>query len=461
MMTTNQLYAKFQECTGVSTDTRRITPGCLFVALKGPTFDGNQFAGQALTAGARYAIVDDPAVAAQHPGQCLLVEDGLTALQDLARHHRQTLTIPVIGLTGSNGKTTTKELIAGVLSKKYRTYATIGNLNNHIGVPLTLLSVNEQYEMAVVEMGANHQKEIELLCSIAQPTHGLITNVGKAHLEGFGGLMGVRKGKGELYDYLIQHHKTVFINSRDKTLMAMYRERLKNIHADSAQPESPFAEAIFYSPTEIAPADVTATDTQEETLTATSIELLQESPVVVYRATNGQEITTHLPGRYNFENMAAALAIGDYFGVPLQEANHAVADYNPTNNRSQVITKGTNTVLLDAYNANPSSMTVAIRQFAAMPVTRKMVILGDMYELGQESEAEHAALGQLIADSQFDVVILAGKDIRHALGSLPKAYYFPDKFSLHNWLMDNPMTDTSVLVKGSRGMSLETVVPFI
>ena len=464
MLTTDQLYAKFLECTGVSTDTRRITPDCLFVALKGPTFDGNLFAGQALDAGARYAFVDSPEIADQHPGQCLLVADGLTALQALARHHRHTLTIPVIGLTGSNGKTTTKELIAGVLSKKYRTYATIGNLNNHIGVPLTIIAINEQHEMAVVEMGANHQKEIEFLCTIAQPTHGLITNVGKAHLEGFGGIEGVREGKGELYEYLIHNARTVFVNSRDKTLMAMYRERLKTFHANPAHAGRPFAKAVFYSPiiaSDNAQTEVSAGETDTETSPATSVELRQESPVVAYRAANGQTITTHLPGRYNFENMAAALAIGDYFGVPPQEANHTIADYNPTNNRSQVINKGTNTVLLDAYNANPSSMSVAIRQFATMPAPRKMVILGDMYELGNESEAEHAALGKLIADSGFDVVILAGKDIRHALGNLPKAYYFPDKFSLHNWLMDNPMTDTYVLVKGSRGMSLETVVPFI
>jgi UDP-N-acetylmuramoyl-tripeptide--D-alanyl-D-alanine ligase len=450
-LSTDQLYPKFLECTGVSTDTRRITPDCLFVALKGPSFDGNQFAEQALAAGARYALVDDPAVAAQDLNRCLLVSDGLTALQDLARHHRKTLTIPIIGLTGSNGKTTTKELIAAVLSKKYRTYATIGNLNNHIGVPLTILALTEQYELAVVEMGANHQQEIALLCSIAQPTHGLITNVGKAHLEGFGGLEGVRKGKGELYDYLIEQGKTVFINSRDKTLMAMYRERLKK-----ARPETIFAEAIFYPAVDSAASSAGAVDSPAEPM-----ELIQESPVIVFRDTTGREITTHLPGQYNFENMLAALAIGDYFGVSPQEASHAVADYNPSNNRSQVITKGTNTVLLDAYNANPSSMAAAIRQFAATPAKRKAVILGDMYELGNESEAEHAALGKLIADSKFDLVILAGKDIHHALGYLPKAYYFPDKFSLHNWIMDNPMTDTYVLVKGSRGMSLESVVPFI
>lgn len=454
MLSTEQLYHKFLECTGVSTDTRRITPNCLFVALKGANFDGNQFAEQALASGARYVLVDDPAIVSRNsgmvdPSRYCLVPDSLLALQDLARYHRQTLTFPVIGLTGSNGKTTTKELVAGVLSKNYRTYATVGNLNNHIGVPLTLLALNEQHEMAVVEMGANHQKEIALLCSIAQPTHGLITNVGKAHLEGFGGIEGVRKGKGELYNYLLQNRKTVFINSRDKVLTAMYRERLKaqpldtpSVQSDPAHPgPASSGPAIFY------PGEL--------------MELLQESPVVVYRDAAGQEVTTHLPGRYNFENMLAALAIGDYFGVAREEANRAVADYNPTNNRSQVITKGTNTVLLDAYNANPSSMAAAIQQFAAMPAQRKVVILGDMYELGNESEAEHTALGKLIAEGRFDLVILAGKDMHFALGALPKAYYFPDKFSLHNWLMDNPMTNTHILVKGSRGMSLESVVQFL
>lgn len=442
MLPTEQLYAKFLECTGVSTDTRRITPDCLFVALKGDHFDGNTFAEQALASGARYALVDDPDVARRvGPGRCLLVPDSLLALQDLARHHRQTFTFPVVGLTGSNGKTTTKELIAAVLSKKYRVYATQGNLNNHIGVPLTLLAITDQHDIAVIEMGANHQKEIELLSTICQPTHGLITNVGKAHLEGFGGIAGVRKGKGELYDYLAQNGRTVFINSRDTTLTAMYRERLKTLRQ-----EKTFAEAIFYP----------AVDSAGE-----PVELVQESPVVVYRDSAGHTVTTHLPGRHNFENMLAALAIGQYFGVSDADADRAVADYNPTNNRSQVIVKGTNTILLDAYNANPSSMAAAIRQFAATPAHRKVVILGDMYELGDESEAEHAALGKLIADCRFDVVILAGQDMKYALGSLPGAYYIPDKFSLHNWLMDHPMTDTHILVKGSRGMSLESVVPFL
>jgi UDP-N-acetylmuramoyl-tripeptide--D-alanyl-D-alanine ligase len=438
MVSTPALYDKFLECTGVSTDTRRIAPDSLFVALKGDSFDGNKFAERALAAGAKYALVDDVAVAKQD-SRCLLVKNGLLALQDLARHHRQTLTIPVIGLSGSNGKTTTKELIAAVLSTRFHTYATVGNLNNHIGVPLTILSIRNDdavsaYEMAVVEMGANHQREIDLLCTIAQPTHGLLTNVGKAHLEGFGGIAGVRKGKGELYDYLAQTGGTVFINSRDKVLMAMYRERLKTVRS-----EDTFAQVIFY------PGD--------------SIELLSESPVI-YRDSTGETVT-HLPGQYNFDNMLAAMAVGHQFGVTAEEANRAIANYNPTNNRSQLIQKGSNTILLDAYNANPSSMAAAVRQFAATPAKRKVVILGDMYELGDESETEHAALGKLIADGHFDLVILAGKDMKYALASLPKAYYFPDKFSLHNWLMDHPTTDTHFLIKGSRGMGLESVMPFI
>ncbi|MCY7356306.1 MAG: UDP-N-acetylmuramoyl-tripeptide--D-alanyl-D-alanine ligase [Rudanella sp.] len=429
MIAIPNLYEKFLECSGVSTDTRQITPDCLFVALKGSSFNANHFAVEALAKGARYCLVDDPAVAKQNE-RCLLVPDALTALQDLARHHRQTLNIPVVGLTGSNGKTTTKELISSVLSKKYALYATWGNLNNHIGVPLTVLSLNEQHELAVVEMGANHQEEIALLSSICQPTHGLITNIGKAHLEGFGGIAGVRKGKGELFDFLASSGGTVFVNASDPVLMDMYRER------------EGFGPVVFY-------------------LDNATPKLILESPVVVYHAAEGHEITTHLPGRYNFLNMAAALAIGDHFGVSPDEANHAIANYNPTNNRSQMLAKGTNTVLLDAYNANPSSMAAALWQFMKQPAQRKMVILGDMYELGDESPAEHAALGQLIAQGNFDVVILAGKDMKFALDYLPQAYYFPDKFSLHNWIADNPMQDTHILIKGSRGMGLESVVPFI
>jgi UDP-N-acetylmuramoyl-tripeptide--D-alanyl-D-alanine ligase len=430
MLTTSQLYEKYQTCTTVSTDTRQIAPGCLFVALRGDRFDGNTFALQALEAGAAYALVSDAAVAAQD-ARCLLVADTLVALQDLARHHRRTFTFPVVGLTGSNGKTTTKELIAAVLAKRYAVEATHGNLNNHIGVPLSLLRIDPaRCTMAVIEMGANHQREIALLSSICQPSHGLITNIGKAHLEGFGGLAGVRIGKGELYDFLAATGGTVFVNAQNETLMAMHAER------------TGFGETVFYLQNNVP-------------------ELLTESPVGTYRAASGAVVQTHLPGRYNFENVAAALAIGAHFGVSEAEANAAVADYNPTNNRSQVVQKGTNTVLLDAYNANPSSMAAAVEQFGQMAAARKMVILGDMYELGDDSAAEHAALGTLVAAQGFDVVLLAGKDMHHALPALPKAYYFPDKFSLHNWIADNPMQHTHILIKGSRGMGLESVVPFI
>jgi UDP-N-acetylmuramoyl-tripeptide--D-alanyl-D-alanine ligase len=427
-MTISQLYDCFLACNGVSTDTRQITEDCLFVALRGDKFDGNQYAKEALEKGAKYAIVDNSDFAVDN--RYLLVDNSLEALQQLAHYHRKQLNIPIVGLTGSNGKTTTKELIAVVLNKKYKTYATKGNLNNHIGVPLTLLAIDRSYEIAVVEMGANHQKEIELLCSIAEPTHGLITNIGKAHLEGFGGIEGVRKGKGELYDWLVDSRGTVFVNAVNPTLSEMAQERN-------------FTESVMYL------------------LDSDTLQMLESSPFVSYQDTQGNIIQTHLTGRYNFENIAAALAIGEYFGVSTYEANQAVADYNPTNNRSQIIQKGTNTIIMDAYNANPSSMAAAIENFGKLKAERKMVILGDMLELGEESPEEHLALGKLVAQQKFDTVILAGKLMQDALPALPKAYYFPDKFSLHNWIVDHPQQDTYVLIKGSRGMGLETVVPYL
>ena len=430
--TTAELYQIYLSHRTVSTDTRKIEPGCLFFALKGDKFDGNLFAAEALQKGAAYVVVDNPEVVQDE--RYVLVDDVLLALQDLARHHRRTFGFPVIGLTGSNGKTTTKELIAAVLSMKFRTYATRGNLNNHIGVPLTLLAIDpDRYEMAVVEMGANHQREIALLSSIAEPSHGLITNIGKAHLEGFGGIEGVRKGKGELYDFLSKKKRTVFVNAQNEVLMEMISQR----HA--------FKEIVFY----------------RSENGAVNPTLLEDTPRVVYKGNNGKTVTTHLPGIYNFDNICAALAIGIHLGVEEVDAHEAIANYQPDNNRSQVVQKGSNTIILDAYNANPSSMAAAIQNFTQLKAHRKMVILGDMLELGDETEAEHLALGQLVAQGGFDVVILAGKLMAHALPPLPKAYYFPDKFSLHNWIMDNPQQDTHILIKGSRGMGLETVVQFI
>lgn len=431
-ITLEKLYKIYLKNPVVSTDTRKIEPGSLFFALKGEKFDGNAFAKNALESGAAYAVVDDPAVVEDK--RFLVVEDVLTTLQNLAKHHRSTWEIPVVALTGSNGKTTTKELIASVLARKYRTYATRGNLNNHIGVPLTILAVNPQeYDMVVVEMGANHQEEIAALCTIAQPTHGLITNIGKAHLEGFGGVAGIIKGKGELYTYLSKKKRVVFVNTQDDTLMEMVSKK----HS--------FGEIVFYC-SENAPVNPT---------------LLEDVPFVTYENQEKQAIVTHLPGRHNFDNICAALAIGHYFGVPGDDAHRAISEYQPDNNRSQVFHKGSNTITLDAYNANPSSMAVAIDHLMKSKALRKMAILGDMLELGQESEAEHLALGKMLAECNFDLVVLTGPLMQHALPALPQAYYIPDKFSLHNWIMDHPQADTHILIKGSRGMGLESVVQFL
>ncbi len=431
-ITLEVLYKIYLKNPIISTDTRKIETGSLFFGLKGEKFDGNAFAKDALAAGAAYAVVDDPKVVEDK--RFLLVEDALSTLQNLAKHHRSTWNIPVVALTGSNGKTTTKELIATVLSKRYRTYATQGNLNNHIGVPLTILAVNpSDYDMVVVEMGANHQEEIALLCTIAQPTHGLITNIGKAHLEGFGGLAGVKKGKGELYAYLSKKKRVVFVNAQNDTLMEMVSKR----HS--------FGEIVFFCSENSAVNPV----------------LVDEVPFVTYENQEKQAIVTHLPGRHNFDNICAALAIGHYFGVPGDGAHLAISDYQPDNNRSQVFYKGSNTITLDAYNANPSSMEAAVDHLLKSSATRKMVILGDMLELGNDSEAEHLALGKMLADCNFDLVILTGPLMQHALPALPQAYYIPDKFSLHNWIMDHPQDDTHILIKGSRGMGLESVVQFL
>jgi UDP-N-acetylmuramoyl-tripeptide--D-alanyl-D-alanine ligase len=428
-VTTEDLYPIYQQHPIVCTDTRQITPGCLFFGLKGAQFDGNQYAQEALSKGAAFAIVDDESVAIGK--QFLRVENVLESLQDLARHHRKTFTFPVIALTGSNGKTTTKELVSSVLSMKYNTFHTDGNKNNHIGVPLTLLAIDPtKHEMAVVEMGANHQGEIALLCTIAMPNFGLITNIGKAHLEGFGGLKGVMKGKGELLDYLSKKQGKVFVNVENDTVMELVSKRRA------------FGEIIFYR-SENSPVNPV---------------LIQDSPVVIFKGNSEKVVTTHLPGTYNFDNICAALAIGNYFEVEDADAYEAIANYIPDNNRSQIIKKGSNTVLLDAYNANPSSMAAAIENFHKMDAPKKVVILGDMLELGTESEIEHLALGELIARYHFDTVILCGHDMKYALPALPKAYYIPDKFSLHNWIMDNPLEHTHILIKGSRGMALETVL---
>jgi UDP-N-acetylmuramoyl-tripeptide--D-alanyl-D-alanine ligase len=425
----DKLYRKFQTCTTVSTDTRKIDAGCLFFALKGPNFNGNSFAREALEKGARFVVVDEPAFALNDEDY-MLVDDSLRALQALANHHRRTLQMPVVGITGSNGKTTTKELISAVLGQKYRTYATRGNLNNHIGVPLTILSIGNDVQMAVIEMGANKIGDIRELVSICEPTHGLITNIGRAHLEGFGGIGGVKRGKGELFDFLQDHKGVVFVNSGNETLLPMARQLGK--------PVTYPAYGDYFQ-----------------------CELLEASPQVVYRDESGETVVTQLAGAHNFENIAAALCIGKYFGVPASQANEAIRNYVSANNRSQVVTKGSNTIYLDAYNANPTSMQASLEHFMTIRAAKKAVVIGDMYELGEDSAAEHRRIGEVVAKGNFDFVLLCGKYMQNAVAANPKAYYFIDKFSLNNWLTDHTFENTHILIKGSRGMSMETIVSLL
>ncbi|WP_026462008.1 UDP-N-acetylmuramoyl-tripeptide--D-alanyl-D-alanine ligase [Adhaeribacter aquaticus] len=421
------LYQKYLQCQYVSTDSRAEQNNSLFFALNGPNFKGARFAEQALAKGALYAVIDDATYATD---RCIVVEDTLQALQDLARYHRQKLTIPVIGITGSNGKTTTKELTNAVLSQKYNTLYTKGNLNNHIGVPITVLSIKPEHNMAIIEMGANHLNEIAQLCSIALPTHGLITNIGKAHLEGFGSFEGVARAKSELYLHLDNHQGLVFINSQNEHLMRMAR-RIQN------KVMYPATQDFFHC------------------------EFLEASPFVIYKSENGATVTTQIIGEYNFENIAAASCVGKYFEVPIEKINEAVAGYTPSNNRSQVVQKGSNTILLDAYNANPSSMSASVTNFAKAKANKKVVILGDMFELGPDSVEEHEKLGQLAAASGFDQVILCGKEMQAAAAQHPEFIYFQNRDKLQEWLQTNPIQNASILVKGSRGMGLENLVELL
>jgi UDP-N-acetylmuramoyl-tripeptide--D-alanyl-D-alanine ligase len=423
----SSLLAHFQSSTGVCTDTRKIQKGNMFFALKGPNFNANALAEEALAKGASCAVIDDPSY--ETGANTLLVSDGLKALQDLATAYRNTLTIPIIGLTGSNGKTTTKELIFSVLSQQFHCFATSGNLNNHIGVPLSILSILPEHEIAVIEMGANKQGDIKELVDIAQPTHSLITNIGKAHLEGFGGETGVIKGKGELFDFVSTHGGIVFLPKEKNIVHQMSEERqIKDvILANSAMPTH----------------------------------LLEAKPYIRFTCADNTVVQSHLPGIYNFENIQMAIAVGKHFGLSDAQCKEGIATYQPTNHRSQYIKIGSNQVLMDAYNANPSSMQAAISHFAETDNAPKMLILGDMFELGDLSAAEHEALGKLIASFSFEKVLLIGEHMQHALTHLPKAFYFPDKFGLHNWLQDNPIKSSYLLVKGSRGIQLESVLPFL
>lgn len=420
-----QLYKKYQECTGVSTDTRKIEEGSLFFALKGPNFNANKLADEALEKGAKYVVIDEEDF--KKDERYILVDNALVALQQLANHHRRQFDIPFIGITGSNGKTTTKELIREVLAQKYKVHATEGNFNNHIGVPLTLLAMDMSVEIAIIEMGANKLGDIAELCNIAEPTHGIITNIGKAHVGNFGGFDNIIRTKSELYQHLIQHDGQVWINSNEEILTNMSKR---------------FSAPLFYP-------------NKGDYYHA---ELLDASPFVKFKTNNGEEIQSQIVGAYNFDNIATALCIGKYFDVEASGANAAVAKYVPSNNRSQIIKRGSNTIIMDAYNANPSSMEVAIDNLGKMKGDKKIAILGDMYELGDEGEKEHRKLGELVNRYHFDEVYFCGKLTKPALDTFPDGKYFENKETLGEALNENNYQDTLILLKASRGIGLETIL---
>lgn len=398
----------------------------MFFALTGEHFNGNLFAQQALDAGAAFCVVDQE-VETNAPEKIIRVNDTLEALQQLANYHRNQFDIPVIGLTGSNGKTTTKELIHAVLSQKFNTIATIGNLNNHIGVPLTLLRINKDTEVAIVEMGANHQKEIELLCEIANPDYGYITNFGKAHLEGFGGVEGVIKGKSELYAYLLQNHKTAFINLNDP----IQKEKSHNLKHLSFGAD--------------AAADVV-------------IEQVEADPFVRVGFHN-LIVQSQLIGIYNSNNMAAAITMGIHFGVADADIKKGLENYIPQNNRSQIINRGSNKIIKDAYNANPSSMEVALNNIKQLEDAHKIAVLGDMFELGAESTGEHKNIIELALSSQLEGVYFVGSHFfEHAAAYEERAHFFNSIEDLKTGLQLDGLENKTILIKGSRGMALERLL---
>lgn len=433
MANTEELYQYYLKHPVICTDTRTITPNCLFFALKGDHFDANTFAEQALAIGASFAIVDNEKYAVN--AQCILVPDVLTTLQDLAKHHRKQLTIPVIGLTGSNGKTTTKELIRAVLAEQFNTFATRGNLNNHIGVPLSILSLDKDTEIAVIEMGANHQKEIELLCEIAQPTHGLITNVGMAHLDGFGGFEGVKKGKAELYAYLKANHGYAFICRNNPYLLEMSETAGLN-------------KVIYYG---------------SEERNAVSGKLKHTDPLIEFEWSAKDtvfEARANLTGTYNFENIMAAICIGNFFELTPAQINHGLANYFPNNNRSQLTKTEKNMVICDFYNANPSSMTAALNNLKSLSSPHKTAIIGDMFELGIEAPAQHEIIAKLAVQNEIDRLIFIGKDF-YALKDQYGGIFFNSPTEAAAYLQENPIKDNLVLLKGSRGMALEQLLPLL
>ncbi len=421
------LHQHFLSSSGISTDSRKITPNCMFFALKGEHFDGNIYAHQALEVGAQLAVVDDQQLAANK--RCFVVRDVLKTLQELAIFHRNKLTIPVLSITGSNGKTTTKELIGKVLEKRYPTFFTRGNLNNHIGVPLTVLSIRDNCEMAIVEMGANHPGEIADLCMIAKPDYGIITNIGKAHLEGFGDYQGVINAKNELYEFLVLNHGKVFVNADDPLLMKL-SEKL------SQKTYGTINDAGLYG------------------------FVLGENPflnVQLQLKSGKKAIQTKLIGGYNLPNILAAACVSQYFQVDDNLICEALEEFTPENNRSQCLKTKKNTLILDAYNANPTSMALAIRNFADLEAEGKMMVLGDMLELGKDSLKEHKIILELINDNDIGDVILVGNEF-HLADSGRIFLHFSHVNVAEKYLSEEKVCDHMILIKGSRGIQLEKLV---
>ena len=423
------VYSYFLESTGICTDTRKIEKGCLFVALRGDNFNGNKFTQQALDKGAFKVIIDD---ISQHKntGETILCKNSLTLLQKLATYHRQELNVPMIALTGSNGKTTTKEIINAVLSKKFKTTATQGNLNNHIGVPLTLLSMTKETQIGIVEMGANHKKEIEALCEIAQPNFGYITNFGKAHIEGFGSIEGVIEGKSELYKYISKEKGTLFFNADDP----IQNKLLGNY-----------------------PSKVGFSQTKENFYTLKQIDA---NPYVALQAAQ-TNITSNLIGAYNFTNISAGVLIGDFFDIPLNDIKQAIEEYLPTNNRSQLITKGSTQIILDAYNANPTSMMAALQHFNTIKTASKMVFLGDMFELGETAQEEHQDIVDYLSNTNIDEVHLIGSYFSKTKLQVKNCHQYKTFEALKSAFKNTIPKDTTVLIKASRGMALERILPLL
>lgn len=421
-MNTAEIFEQFLTSKNVTTDTRNISKDCIFFALKGANFNGNTFAQEAINQGAMLAIVDEKEYE-NNSQNIFLVHNALETLQDIARMYRKYLQIPFIGLTGSNGKTTTKELISAVLKEKFKTHYTFGNLNNHIGVPLTILSIPEDTEIAVIEMGANHQKEIELLASISQPDFGYITNFGKAHLEGFGGIEGVIKGKSELYDFLRANKKTAFVNYNDPIQV----EKTADINR------------ITFS-------DQNNTDVQ--------IELIENKTEYLAVKYKNLDIHSHLTGNYNFSNISCAIAIGQYFGIDAESIKNGIENYFPSNNRSQIINKENYKIVMDAYNANPSSMEASLNNFVKFEGS-KTIIIGDMFELGDEAKTEHQRVLDLAERLNFDQIFILGHHFSETITTNPNVKKFEDRKAFEKYLIDNPIKTKNILIKGSHGMRLD------